>query len=230
MKLRWMILTTITLSGAVAMSAQRQPNQLQRQSDDPPSYKVIDLGTLGGLDSGAYVINKHDQIVGFASAFDDDNGPHYHATLWNDGSATDLGTLNGGICSEALDINDRGQVVGSSGPSDVCALRRNQRAFLWENGTMVDLNDLIPPNSNIELQFANTINECGEINGNGVLSTGDPRAFVLIPEGCPGGKGPDILELTSSSLKAPAMPAAQSRNRGARVPTRRVEKLAGGPN
>jgi hypothetical protein len=46
---------------------------------------------------------------------------------------------------------------------------------------MVDLNTLIPPGSGIELAAGVSINDCGEIDGNGVLPNGDSRAILLIP-------------------------------------------------
>ena len=48
----------------------------------------------------------------------------------------DLGTLPGGTTSRANGINDRGQVVGSSGTAGFT------HAFLFENGMMVDLGTL----------------------------------------------------------------------------------------
>ena len=69
--------------------------------------------------------------------------------------------------------------MGSSGD---CDLVSNQHAFLWENGAIVDLNTLVPAGSGLQLEFASEINERGEIEGFGVLESGDPRAFVLIPQ------------------------------------------------
>ena len=56
------------------------------------------------------------------------------------GMMTDLGTLPGDYSSFGSGINDKGQVVGSS-----CDQRGTCRAFLWQNGTMTDLNLLIAP-------------------------------------------------------------------------------------
>jgi probable HAF family extracellular repeat protein len=47
---------------------------------------------------------------------------------------TDLGVLPGGYRSEALALNSRGQVVGTSNVAD-----RTKHAFLWQNGKMIDL-------------------------------------------------------------------------------------------
>jgi hypothetical protein len=71
-----------------------------------------------------------------------------------------------------------------------CPLRLLHRhAFLWEDGEMVDLNTLIPENSGLQLVYAESINDAGEIVGIGVPPGISPKdvetlghAFVLIPE------------------------------------------------
>ena len=59
------------------------------------------------------------------------------AFLWENGTATELGTL-GGFASQAFGLNNPGQVVGSSFTSEAVG-----HAFLWSDGAMFDLNDLI---------------------------------------------------------------------------------------
>ncbi len=54
-------------------------------------------------------------------------------------------------------------------------------AFLWENGSIVDLNTLIPPGSPLYLVYADHINDQGEIAGNGMDVNGNNHAFLLIP-------------------------------------------------
>jgi probable HAF family extracellular repeat protein len=115
-----------------------------------------DLGTLGGTSSLAYAINDHGQIVGQAELA----GGGLHAFLYDGVAMTDLGTL--GASSVAHDINNQGQVVGHSrlpgAPSQL-------RAFLYDNGAIKDLNDLIEPGSGWTLQFAGGINDSGWIAG-----------------------------------------------------------------
>src|SRR4051794_14979694 len=72
---------------------------------------VIDLGSLGGdgRNSFATKVNEKGQIIG-DSDFGDGT---QHAFLWEDGVMKDLGTL-GGTSSNAIGMNDRGQIIGSS--------------------------------------------------------------------------------------------------------------------
>ena len=66
----------------------------------------------------------------------------FHGFLWQKGAITDLGTLGGDPCSDALNVNSNGQVVGAS----QSACQEWTTAFLWENaGPMVDLNSLVTP-------------------------------------------------------------------------------------
>ena len=142
--------------------------------------KLIDLftSTIGGNPITANALNDAGEIIG-GGAF-----PNrvFDAYLWRNGVATDLGTLPGDCFSEAVAINSGGQVVGYSVACDFSI----QRSFLWENGSMVDLNALIPSDSNLQLVETIAINERGEIAGDGVPPGcgGDAacgHAYVLIP-------------------------------------------------
>jgi probable HAF family extracellular repeat protein len=145
--------------------------------------KLVDLftTTTGGSPITANQINESGEIVG-AAAFP--NRP-FDAYLWKNGVATDLGTLNGDCFSEAVALNSGGQVVGSSIACDFSS----SRSFLWENGSMVDLNTLIPPNSGLELVETIAINDHGEIAGDadhpgcGISDALCGHAYVLIPNG-----------------------------------------------
>jgi probable HAF family extracellular repeat protein len=164
--------------------------------------KLIDLtAQSGGLIVTANALNDAGEIVGNAVF---PNGAS-DAYLWKDGAVTDLGTLAGDCGSEPFAINSRGQVVGQS----FSCVSNAVRTFLWENGSIVDLNALIPPNSGWQLVEAFAINDRGEIGG-----IGDPpgcanlndaacgHAFLLIPcdveqeniEGC----GVDVESATAA--------------------------------
>ncbi|MGA7623085.1 MAG: hypothetical protein WCA91_05845, partial [Candidatus Acidiferrales bacterium] len=96
--------------------------------------------------------------------------PNFHAFIWTKetGKMTDIGVLAGDSISEALDINDAGQVVGVSFPSS--------HAFLYEHGKITDLNSLISKNSPFLLLEASGINDAGEITG---------QACIIADGGCP---------------------------------------------
>jgi len=139
--------------------------------------KLIDLATFGGSFGNAAALNDHGEVVGGANYPGDQV---LHAALWRRGKITDLGTLTGDTASFAFTINASGQVAGVSvPPGGDCD---SAHAFLWENGgPMVDLESLIPGGSSLRLTEPETINDRGEIAGNGFDADGNQHAFLLIP-------------------------------------------------
>ena len=57
------------------------------------------------------------------------------------------------------------------------------RAFLWQNGSMVDQNTLIPASATLYLVAPETINDLVEIAGVGLDANNKQHAFLLIPCG-----------------------------------------------
>ena len=101
-----------------------------------------------------------------------------HPFLWTQASGMqDLGAVGTDFSGLPFGINNSEQVVGAS-----CDDMGNCRAFVWQNGTMMDLNALVPANSPLYLAFASVINDAGEIAGQAMdKSTGALHAFVATP-------------------------------------------------
>ncbi|MBA3913324.1 MAG: hypothetical protein H0X25_05600 [Acidobacteriales bacterium] len=172
---------------------------------------VTNLGSLGGVAwNTPAAINNHGQIVGFSDLPGDDDGtPNFHAFLWTKAAGIqDLGTLPGDSLSEALGINDQGQIVGTSCTAGFASCR----AFLWQDGQMFDLNQLIPPGS-ISLVFANDINSLGEIAGGSFdATTGESPAFFAVP-------APHLASASGSTISVSSLPQSRS---GAHAPAVRL--------
>jgi probable HAF family extracellular repeat protein len=188
--------------------------------------KLNDLGMFGGNSFGqAQWVNEVGNVVGTAAYPDQVT---YHAALWKRGNEVrDLGTVSGDRCSWAWDINERNQVVGTSfARQGVCFFGHQedlnltaQHAFLWEDGSIIDLNTVVPPDSKLSLSVAWYINDRGEVAGAG-LPPGVPikdtefhgHPFVLIPcdENHPRVEGCDYsLVEGSETLTANPVPIAQ---------------------
>jgi probable HAF family extracellular repeat protein len=131
-----------------------------------------------GLNSVANAINAKGEVVGYLI---DSNHAFFHATLWKDGSTTDLGTL-GGTDSQANAINSSGQIVGWS-----MTATGLEDATLWANGQTIDLNSKLSPalSSIFSLTSANAINDSGQIVTTAYdTQTSQIHIFLLSPLGC----------------------------------------------
>lgn len=119
---------------------------------------LVDLGTLGGRQSGAAALNGAGQVVGVSDTVTGDD-PEPHAFLWSSGALHDLGTL-GGTSSAATAINDAGQAVGQS----TLDATGRAHAFLWTaDQGLVDLNTRLGATAAVELIAAYAIARNGAI-------------------------------------------------------------------
>ncbi len=164
-----------------------EPDQWFADAGSGVNALMVDLGTLGGYNSWGRDINNAGQIVGEADTARSDTAvASTHAFLWQDGQMTDLGTL-GGDFSAASGINDDGVIVGWASDAD-----GKRRAFVYRDGQMYNLNDLVCTRTaegltivpNIVLTEARDINVNGWIVGWGTVrgsDTQENRGFLLIP-------------------------------------------------
>jgi probable HAF family extracellular repeat protein len=173
--------------------------------------QLKDLGTLGGDNASALWVDDAGDVVGYADLQPNPPGCTgltcvHHGVLWKHGVITDLGSIGSDPCSRALSINARAQIVGFT--ASVCG-GPPTHGFLWQHGgPAIDLNTLVPPNSDLALNQPIYINDRGEIAGFGVLANGDTHAFLLIPcgdgeDGCGGGSENAMLHTNSSSRDVP---------------------------
>ncbi|MBU6483891.1 MAG: DUF3466 family protein [Betaproteobacteria bacterium] len=142
---------------------------------------MTDLGTLGGSVSEALAINNAGQVVGRARVTD---APLVrHAFVWEQGTMTDLGTVDSCTRGTATSINSKGQIVGGLGfCTDDSTDLAFYTAFYVEKGKpMVDLNALVDTPSDLHMDEAMFINGRGEILAGALTPTGETRAVLLVP-------------------------------------------------
>jgi probable HAF family extracellular repeat protein len=101
--------------------------------------KMTDLGTLGGSVGFGQCANNRLQVIGTSSlathpAACSTGEAGCHAYLWQRGTMKDLGTL-GGDNSEAIWINDAGEIAGSA---DLLGNDLHD-AVRWKDGQILDL-------------------------------------------------------------------------------------------
>jgi probable HAF family extracellular repeat protein len=160
---------------------------------------MLDLGTIAGEFSYGTSINANNHVAGY-STIDTDNN-RIHAFLYKEKEMIDLGSLSGAALdldySYALGVNINDQVVGYSylpsgtkGDSINTPLGPWSVAFVYSNGLMVNLNDLIGAASgNYRLDCATAINDKGQIVVIAFNYSADAfHAVLLTPESAVPGK------------------------------------------
>ena len=104
--------------------------------------KIRDLGTLGGPDAFAELVNDRGDVAGWSLTdykVNPQTGiPTQHPFLWRDGKMRDLGTIGGTAVPLVNDLNERGEFVGSMNVTG----DQSFHPFLWNGTVLKDLGTL----------------------------------------------------------------------------------------
>ena len=146
---------------------------------DLDTGELTNLGHLPDGTGAAKAINECGDIVGFGIAEQPDRSTITRAIVWTGGSMQVLEPLPGFKRSGANDLNDEGVVVGQCWQTE--ASINASTAFVWRDGVMWDLNELLLPGSGLELQLAQAIDSEGRITGYARNSENDDVAVRLTP-------------------------------------------------
>ena len=195
MKPRTLIyMTGVCLLAAIAMTVQLSAQDKADNKTNQPSYRLIDLGTLGGawsfVPSGPpllKVLNNQGAVIALADTSTPD--PYspiclspdclvMHALKWGNGIKTDLGALPGVNGSVPIAINELNLTVGGSenGTIDSATGYPEYDAIVWNNGTLTNLGTFGGSDS---IAFA--VNDWGQVVG---------WALNTIPDSNTAGLGP----------------------------------------
>ena len=143
---------------------------------------MTDLGIFpGDQDGGAAAINSAGDIVGSSGSTDPETyAQSYRAFLYSNGVMTALPVPS----TEAFagDINESGTVVGSMRAPGGFS---NFHAWVYIDGTVSNLNHLIPQNSGLHIAYAHAVNNAGQIAATAFDARGSYHAVLLTPGTAP---------------------------------------------
>ena len=168
------------------------PHATLWDSDGSP----VAIGTLPtGVTTMPTSINNRGEVVGNVQ-FPDGS---IHPFLWSkQAGMRDLGVAAGDFVTIVPccgSISNRGEMVGFSCGPNGC------RAVVYSDQGWVALNKLTLPGSPLDLQFAVSINDAGQIAGWGATADGDTHAFLVRPAQTKADGGRKDEAVTSRSIQ-----------------------------
>jgi probable HAF family extracellular repeat protein len=161
----------------------------------PLGPNISFLGAVAGLNDHAVIAYN---VYEPAPASPTITGATWAPYISTPGTGVRLGTL-GGTVAFANALNNSNQVVGSSQIANGAL-----HAFLYFNGSMRDLNLLIPPMSGVTLTSAVGIDAAGEIVAYGTNVRGQTHEYLLTPAESPVPE-PSSLAVMSLAIAAVAI-------------------------
>lgn len=187
----WKWLASISAFGllvSMQLTAQAKPGHDKHY----PRFKLIDIGTFGGPNSGINgpnvpIISNNGIYAGESELnIPDPFGPNFcqdpdclvqHAQMWSNGVTADLGTLPGiNLSSGATWVSSNGNIGGTSENGEIDPLLGvpELRAILWTNdGRMIDLGTL---DGGYE-SFVPAVNDRGQVAGWSLNTIPDPFSY-----------------------------------------------------
>src|SRR5437868_5691768 len=139
-----------------------------------------DLGSLGGDFAQGQAINESGQVAGWSTLDPAHNDP-VHAFFHDGTSMRDLGVLPNLPWSSATGLNNHGIVVGNVYAED-SEEDYDTHAFVFRDGKMWDLNELIPP-SPFKLFTSLSIDDSGRILcTDGQVGQAVANGYLLVPK------------------------------------------------
>ena len=173
------------LAMTIQLSAQDNPDHKRKHHQ----YKLIDLGTFGGPNSGTSIFATSLTVAGTIGAAQtpvpDPYDPNClfspgcfvtHAFRWQKGVLTDLGALPGTNSSYAYAINNNGLTVGISenGSTDPQTGYPEVNAVVWNDGKIINLGTFGGTQT-----VAENLNDRGQVVGMALNAVSDPYSEAL---------------------------------------------------
>jgi probable HAF family extracellular repeat protein len=157
---------------------------------------VIDLGPVPGGGGGRGVaVGRNGLVSGWGTIQPSGGGPSQaRSSQWRNGRAIDLGMLPNGQHMRARGGNNFATVGYCDRPTEF-----GDRGFLYQNGALIDLSDLVVRRV---IGFAQDVNNAGQILAEGTRDGGPTQVTLLSPFAQPEGDVSHDCRVDSEDLLA----------------------------